>query len=251
MKRLIADHRVNMYQIGKCFRNGESVGRLHSPEFTMLEYYTMDADYLDSLSLTERLFERLLPSSARKSLRPPFLRLSMDEAFQEFAGFSLFSAVEAGALAEEARARGIEARGLSTAVLYDLLFVQNVEPNLPRDKPVALMDYPAFVPCLARKTGRCAERWELYVRGIELANCYSEETDPEKVRAFFEAESAAKAAALVPHAVDEEYWKVFSPRRSGHFPRCSGVAMGVDRLIMSLTNRSAIDSILPFPLDRW
>ena len=96
------------------------------------------------------------------------------------------------------------------------------------------------------------ERWELYLRGIELANCYSEETDPREVRNFFESEAEIKAAtALVPHRVDRDYWKVFLPRRIGEtdlpFPRCSGVALGLDRLIMALTGRSSIDGVLPFP----
>jgi lysyl-tRNA synthetase class 2 len=251
MKRLIADHRVDLYQIGKCFRNGESVGRLHSPEFTMLEYYTMDADYEDSLDITEALFAALLPQAVRKSLSPPFLRLTVEDAFRELAGFSLFSAVEKGRLELEARALGLDPpANMGTAALYDLIFVHAVEPRLPRDKPVALMDYPAFTPCLAKKSadGLTAERWELYVRGIELANCYSEETSPEKVRAFFEEEATAKAEhALTPHAVDRDYWKVFSPRQEA-YPRCSGVAMGVDRLIMSVTGRSNIDSVLPFPM---
>jgi lysyl-tRNA synthetase class 2 len=251
MKRLIADHRVNMYQIGKCFRNGESVGRMHSPEFTMLEYYTMDADYEDSLDITEELFASLVPSTARKSISPPFLRLTIEDAFRTYAGFSLFAAVEKGSLDMEARALGLNPPAtIGTAALYDLIFVHTVEPNLPRDTPVALMDYPAFAPCLAKQNadGLTVARWELYVRGIELANCYSEETNPEKVRAFFEKEAAAKAEhALVPHAVDPDYWNVFSPRKE-QYPRCSGVAMGVDRLIMSLTGCSSIDSVLPFPM---
>jgi lysyl-tRNA synthetase class 2 len=218
----------------------------------MLEYYTMDAGYEDSLDITESLFAALLPSIPRKSLSPPFSRLTIEDAFRKFAGFSLFSAVEKGRLEIEACALGLDPpENTGVAALYDLIFVHTVEPNLPRDKPVALMDYPAFVPCLAKKNadGLTVERWELYARGIELANCYSEETSPEKVRAFFEKESAVKAgSALVPHAVDPDYWKAFSPRKGGNYPRCSGVAMGVDRLVMSLTGRSSIDSVLPFPM---
>ncbi len=258
MKRLIADHRTDVYQIGKCFRNVESVGRLHSPEFTMLEYYTMDADYKDSLCITEELFASLLPAGARRSVSPPFLRLTMEDAFKEFAGFSLKAAtsdsgdLSSGALYEEARRLGLDPpAGLDTAALYDLVFIHTVETSLPRDVPVVLMDYPAFVPCLAQKSadGFSVERWEMYVRGIELANCYSEETDPAEVKAFFEHEQRTKEeAALVPHAVDPEYWQVFAPRGGVPYPRCSGVAMGLDRLIMSLVGRSSIDSVLPFPM---
>jgi lysyl-tRNA synthetase class 2 len=260
MKRLIADHRTSLYQICRCFRNGESSGRLHSPEFTMLEYYTMDAGYLDSLAITEELFAALQPEASPEIpwAMPPFLRITMEEAFARWAGVDLFAAAEGRKLETEARRLGLDPPpGLDQGALYDLIFIHTVEPALPRDRPVAILDYPAFVPCLARASsdGRTRERWELYVRGIELANCYSEETGPEEVRRFFEAEGEIKnKTALVPHRIDRDYWKVFLPRKTGDgrerpFPRCSGVALGLDRLIMALTGRSAIDGVLPFPMD--
>ncbi|QQO10892.1 amino acid--tRNA ligase-related protein [Breznakiella homolactica] len=260
MKRLIADHRQSIYQIGKCFRNGESTGRLHSPEFTMLEYYTMDADYRDSLAITEELFSRLLPEDAPEDLRPPFLRISMEEAFSRWAGFSLYDAAAEGprAMEDEARKLGLDPPpGMGLEALYNLIFVHAVEPALPGDRPAALTDYPAFVPCLARRAqdGKTMERWELYVRGIELANCYSEETDPGTVREFFTAEGAEKnKSAMVPHGIDSDYWKTFLPRKGPGgaelpYPRCSGVALGMDRLIMALAGRKTIDSVLPFPMD--
>ncbi|MDR1902969.1 MAG: LysR family transcriptional regulator [Treponema sp.] len=263
MKKLIAQHRVSLYQVCKSFRNGESSGRIHSPEFTMLEYYTMDADYKDSLRITEEFFEYLLPlaidaaaAPSLEELRPPFIRISIEEAFEKWAGFNLFEAVERGALAGEARRLGLEiGAGLGDAEIYDLIFIHAVEPCLPRERPVALIDYPAFVPCLAKKSAdrKTVERWELYVRGIELANCFSEETDPQEVRRFFALESAVKErSALVPHRVDHDYWKIFLPKevqgRQMPFPRCSGVALGLDRLIMALTGKASIDSVLPFPM---
>jgi lysyl-tRNA synthetase class 2 len=257
MKRLIADHRQNLYQICKCFRNGESSGFLHSPEFTMLEYYTMNAGYLDSITITEKLFTALAGSfqaEPSELIRPPFMRITMQEAFGRWAGFDLYDAVERNGLESEARRLGMDpVPGLGTGALYDLIFIHAVEPNLPRDKPVAILDYPAFVPCLAQmgRDERTTERWELYVRGIELANCYSEETDAEKVRRYFEAEGKIKhAEALIPHRLDADYWKTFLPNASGRpFPRCSGVALGLDRLIMVLTGRSTIDGALPFPME--
>jgi lysyl-tRNA synthetase class 2 len=300
MKKLIAEHRTSLYQICKCFRNGESTGRLHSPEFTMLEYYTMAADYKDSLTLTEELFAFLtsprqggsgkpnggsdgratgadIPTGvrgwsgggARENVRalnkrpesgppfPVFTRITMEEAFFRWAGFDLYKAAGEGAMETEARRLGLNPPpGLDAAALYDLIFIHAVEPNLPREKPVAIMDYPAFVPCLAKKSpdGKTTERWELYVNGVELANCYSEETDPQEVRRYFAAEGEIKnRESLVPHAIDPEYWKTFLPRQDKAgteqpFPACSGVAMGVDRLIMVLTGRSAIDGVLPFPM---
>jgi lysyl-tRNA synthetase class 2 len=269
MKKCIARYGVNMYQICKCFRNGEQEGRLHNPEFTMLEYYTMDADYLDSLSLTEELFGRLLetfgsgqpglsdlpglPGPGGPNLAPPFLRITVEEAFRQWAGFSLAEAAEKPALQAEARRLGLEPPpDLDVPALYDLIFIHAVECKLPRNRPVVLMDYPAFVPCLAQeKTGPggnlSRERWELYINGIELANCYSEETDPEKVRDFFVRETAQKEqSALVRHKVDRDYWKIFAPTNGKTFPRCSGTAMGLDRLIMALTGTASIDSIIPF-----
>jgi lysyl-tRNA synthetase class 2 len=223
----------------------------------MLEYYTMEADYRDSLALTEELFSRLLklcPQAGGTELSPPFLRLTLEEAFARYAGFSLFDAAEQGTLADEARKLGLSPPpDLDTPALYDLIFVHVVEPSLPRDRAVALMDYPGFVPCLAQKTGdgRTVERWELYVRGIELANCYSDETDPEAIRRYFDREGRLKTqAALVPHAIDADYWKNFLPKANHPegFPRCSGVAMGLDRLLMALAGRSTIDAVLPFPM---
>ncbi|MDR2394450.1 MAG: LysR family transcriptional regulator [Treponema sp.] len=258
MKKLIADHRVSLYQICKSFRNGESLGRLHSPEFTLLEYYTMDGDYTDSLSVTEDLFQFLLTELSeedrdRSALNPPFMRIPMEEAFSRWAGFSLFDAVAQGVLEEKAWGLGLKPPpGMGLEDLYNLIFVHAVEPQLPQNKAVALMDYPAFIPCLAKKRpqGKTLERWELYVQGIELANCYTEEGDPQQVREYFNEEGARKArTALVPHRIDAEYWKVFLPRKGKPFPPCSGVALGLDRLIMALTGRSSIDGVLPFPME--
>jgi len=265
MKRLIARHRTSIYQICKCFRNGESLGPHHSPEFTMLEYYTMEADYMDSLDLTEELFREL---GAASDLSPPFIRISVEEAFWRWAGFDLYKAARtAGAMEEEGRRLGLNLPpSLSVMELYDLIFIHSVEPCIKQERPVALIDYPAFVPCLAKKKsasvgggesaalpgGDTVERWELYARGIELANCFSEETRPDEVRRFFENEKLKKQeTALVNHNVDEDYWKIFTSDKNNsvdsHFPKCSGVAMGLDRLIMVLCGRQTIDGILPFP----
>ncbi|MCL2472342.1 MAG: LysR family transcriptional regulator, partial [Treponema sp.] len=265
MKRLIAEHRTSLYQICKCFRNGESSGHQHSPEFTMLEYYTMEADYLDSLALTEGLFGFLLSGETKNdngqkdngscSLYPPFTRLTVEDAFFRWAGFNLYRAADTlPSMEKEAKRLGLNPLpGLSVPELYDLIFIYAVEPELKKAGPVFLMDYPAFVPCLAKKNpdGKTVQRWELYIRGTELANCYTEETGADEVRRFFENEKAAKEKkALIHHKVDDDYWKIFNFKdTSGAFPQCSGVAMGLDRLIMILTGRKTIDSVLPFPME--
>jgi lysyl-tRNA synthetase class 2 len=245
MKKIIAENKKSIYQICHCFRNGESEGKIHASEFTMLEYYTMDADYLDSISITEELFLFLLETMKEFNLdgadylRPPFLRTTINEAFIKYAGFDLFAAVNDNSLVDKARDFGIiDADKLTTQVLYDLIFVTAVEPALAKEKAVVLMDYPAFVPTLAELNadGKTRQRFELYSRGVELANCYSEERDPERVKLFFENEAWEKSrSAIVKHNVDEGYYKTFID-----FPRCSGVALGLDRLIMLLTGGNHI-----------
>jgi lysyl-tRNA synthetase class 2 len=220
----------------------------------MLEYYTMKIGYMESLSLTEELFNFLNSShkgtKAQSFLNISFDRMTVKEAFTRYAGFDLFAAVEKnGGLEAEARRLGLDPpAGSGIGELYDLIFIHAVEPKLKSNRLVALTDYPAFVPCMAKKNadGKTVERWELYYDGIELANCFSEETDANSVREFFESEAAAKKSqALVKHKVDSEYWKHFQ----NGFPRCSGVAMGLDRLIMALCGKSTIDGVLPFPME--
>jgi len=255
MKKIIAKHNVDVFQICKCFRNGESSGFLHSSEFTMLEYYSMSKDYMDSLSLTEDLFDFLTTKqhevTKTANQLTPFKRITVAEAFASYAGFDLFSAAAQGVASMETQAHrlGLDPMpGMTVAQLYDLIFIHSVEPQLKMDKAVAILDYPAFVPCLAKKSQNknTVERWELYYNGIELANCYTEERDPQIVKDFFiSEESLKKQSSLVQHKTDHEYWKIFD---NGNFPPCSGVAMGLDRLIMALTGRSTIDSVLPFAI---
>jgi lysyl-tRNA synthetase class 2 len=225
----------------------------------MLEYYTMDADYLDSLALTEQ-FMNHVSGSSNMPLQTPFFRITMEEAFRRWAGFSLAETILAGrfAMEKEARRLGLEPsleelpETAATAILYDLIFIHRIEPSLPKDAPVVILDYPAFVPCLAKqgeftklsglaKRGglETRERWELYINGIELANCYTEETDPEELRRFFKEEGEKKEQnALIKHQINENYWKI---------PSCSGVALGLDRLIMTLTGKFNIEDVLVFP----
>ena len=265
IKRLLATHSQSVFQLGKSFRNGEALGRLHAPEFTMLEYYTVDAGYMDSIEITEELFrsvideaseaggsaslhryraERGMPEDPKAAL-PPFERLSVSEAFSRYVDESAQYLGEIEALHGIARRHGMRTRPDETyEELFNRLFVHLVEPELPADRPVVLYDYPAAIPTLAaRKAGTpWSERWELYLGGVEVANCYTEERDPERVRHFFASESAHKARAMVPHAVDHGYHEVFR----GNFPYCSGVALGADRILMILLGERSIKRVMPF-----
>ncbi|MCI5697196.1 MAG: LysR family transcriptional regulator [Spirochaetia bacterium] len=258
IKKIISQHKTNVFQLSKCYRNIESVGNIHSPEFTMLEYYQMNISYMDTADITEELFDELLPPKPKSGedpfafMRPPFMKLTMDDAFLRYAGFKLSDCDETAELAKHAKNLGLEESPDNPFEtwpwddLYELILVSCIEPNLPKNVPVMLMDYPAKVPCLAQEFYKDGmfwkERWELYCGGIELSNCYSEENNPEKIRKYFEAEGKEKnSTAKIPHKIDGNYWKIFE-----NFPKCSGNAMGVDRLIALLSGHKTIESVLPF-----
>jgi len=205
MKELLCAGYGNIYQLGHCFRNAENVGPRHSPEFTMLEWYTVSAAYMDSADHTDALLEHLVsgltndrePRPARlsadriRACRPPSLRLSVAEAFELYAG------IGADAFENEERMRAAAASaGLSVGPgeeyddLFQRMFLTFVEEKLPTDRPVILTDYPAAVPTLAEQDPDTpfARRWELYLAGIEVANCYSEERSPDRLRAYIQHE---------------------------------------------------------------
>lgn len=257
LKQLIAAGSGDIFSISKSFRNSEQSGRWHNPEFTMLEWYQTDADYLDSITTAEALIDHLigiLNGGSLKALAPPFLRMSMNEVFQKWTSFDL-SKHCTGELSGEEERKELRTKaaelGLSTEPgdsweeLFNLIFVHEIEPKLPTDKPLVIYDYPAGVPALAKpaqQPGRL-ERWELYAGGIELANCYSEETDPCRVADFFRDEIKNKGDALVPAKADKDWPSMYD----GNFPRCSGTAMGIDRLIMLLTGKTSIEGVILFP----
>ena len=172
----------------------------------------------------------------------------MEEAFHRFAGLELAPLTEDAGLLREALGR----RGIASAPddswndLFQRIFITLVEPELPDDQPLFLYDYPARIACLAQEKAGTPwrERWELYWKGVELANCYTELTDAEGVRALLESEAEQKRrSAEVKVKVDEEYWKTFTPP----YPRSSGVALGFDRLLMLLAGKESLSEVIYFP----
>jgi lysyl-tRNA synthetase class 2 len=180
--------------------------------------------------------------------------MTMTEAFAEFASFDLSPHCTGELSPEEERTRlrsAAENLGLSVSpedsweVLFNQIFVHQIEPRLPEDSPLIIYNYPSGVPALAKpaeEPGRL-ERWELYAGGIELANCYSEETNPEAVKIFFNSEADEKKEALVPVKPDENWYEMYLK----NFPECSGTALGIDRLIMLLQGAESLEGVILFP----
>ena len=233
LKQLLASGCGSLFEITHTFRNSESIGPQHSPEFTMLEYYTVDADGDDSLGITTDLL-RALGVTAEP------LILTMEDAFARYAGVDL-AALLAGTPTEPAGLKQKEEE-------FQKVFLTDVEPALPTDRPVFVTRYPAVVPTLARAIPGTpwADRWELYLGGMEVANCYGEETDPGRIEAFFRQQQAAKREnCRVQHPVEGAFLEGGAP-----LPRCSGAALGVDRLVMYLLGVTDIERVLSFTLFR-
>lgn len=240
MKRLLVGGIPRLYQLAKCFRRGE-LGPRHQPEFTMLEWYRAFSDLSQMLADTEAI----VLASARSlglgthleyrdrkiCLEPPFLRLTVEEAFRRHAGES-----------------GIDVLAKADRDRYFQLFVDRVEPALTEyDRPVFLYDYPASEGALARlrpDDSRWAERAELYVCGIELCNAYSELNSPGEQRARFVSEIERRRIAGSPtYPLDERFLDALA---SG-MPLAAGNALGFDRLVMLLLGQPAVSEVIAFP----
>lgn len=246
MKRLISDGFGSIYQIGHCFRNSEQIGQHHNPEFSMLEYYSVGMDEQDSIGLTEELFAHL---DGPDFLKPPFDRLTVSEAMWQYAQIDLDKNQSQKALAQEARRLGLSVpeQQESWEDTFNRIFLTLVEPNLPQKKPLVLDRYPQQIDCLAKREGNYRRRWEMYAGGVEIANCYDEETDKEKVSAYYRKQYAiliqerAERGLVIPDA-DPDFAEIFT-----NFPSCSGVALGLDRLQMLLMGASSLEGVILFP----
>ncbi|MHB8709672.1 MAG: amino acid--tRNA ligase-related protein, partial [Desulfuromonadales bacterium] len=229
MKRLFAAGYPDLFQLCKVWRDGER-GDRHLPEFTLLEWYRREADYTALLADCEALLDYLVPSGELAwqgdviDLTPPWPRLSVAEAFRRHAPCSVDEALATGR--------------------FDEVLALEVEPRLGAG-PVFLIDYPAPLAALARlKPGdpTVAERCELYLGGLELANGFSELTDPVEQRARFTAdETARRAAGKPPRRLPEPYLAEL-----GNLPPCAGIALGIDRLVMLLTDTPDIGEVVAF-----
>jgi len=237
MKRLLAAGYNKLFQISRCFRKGER-GRWHNPEFTMLEWYRAGADYMDMVHDTEQLVVTLADRLGLGStiqykghkidLAPPWPKITVRDAFLHAAGWNPVAAPD--------------------PLRFDDDLVGKVIPGFALSQPTVLYDYPALLASLARlkpDNPAVAERTEIFIGGLELANAYSELRDtPEQTRRF---------QMEIEKIQQERRQKMAMPTRFlqaiAHLPECGGIALGMDRLVMLFCNADSIDEVVAFTMD--
>lgn len=229
MKKLLAAGMDRIFQITRAFRADEK-GDLHSPEFSLLEWYSVGEDYGDLMKMTEALvreagtaLEEAGIATAADRWPSPFPRITVDEAFRRHAGWEPSRAFEA-----------------------DLFFrdmVEKVEPGLAAEGALCLTDYPAPAGALARKkpeNPKVCERFELYIEGIEICNGFTELTDPiEQVERFERDNEERRRLGKCVYPIDGEF---VSALESG-LPPCAGNALGIDRLLLALTGQRRLSNV--------
>jgi lysyl-tRNA synthetase, class II len=269
LKRLVVGGLDRVYEIGRIFRN-EGIDRRHNPEFTTIEFYQAYATHQDLMLLTEQLLHTLAVEVAGGpivtfqgqaiDLTPPFPRVSMLEVGARALGLSPEDALAGKGLAEalaRAAARENDSEGAwkleqaasrSPGEAIALAFEAFGEPQLPRDRPAFVVDYPLETSPLSRRRDadpRLVDRFELFAGGMEVANGFSELNDPADQRARFEAQVKARASGdqeAMPY--DEDFVRALEHG----MPPTAGEGIGIDRLTMLLTDSSSIRDVILFPL---
>jgi lysyl-tRNA synthetase, class II len=257
LKRLVVGGLERVYEIGKDFRN-EGIDRTHNPEFTMLEFYAAYLDYEDIMRLTEELLIHIVQEVSGGTVLPfdgheidfrgPFVRYSMYDALREIAGVDVPASSDAE-LRERLRGLGVEDTDrMSRGKLVDELFGELVEPELVQ--PTFITDYPREISPLAkpkRGDSKLTERFELIIAGREIANAYSELNDPFDQRARFEEQGRLREKGdEEAHLLDADFIRALEYG----MPPTGGFGMGVDRLVMLLTDQPSIRDVILFPTMR-
>jgi lysyl-tRNA synthetase class 2 len=245
MKRLLAAGCGDIYQICRVYRDGES-GRLHNPEFTLVEWYRVGIDHHALMSDVERLITTVLPPERNFDRAE---RLTYREAVHLHAGVDPFDD-PLPVLIARLEAAQIEVPPSITRdrdACLDLLMGTMVGPRLGWDRLSFVYDYPRSQAALARVRGPVASRFEAYLQGMELANGFHELGDAAEQRARFEADLQAREQRGLPRVpVDERFLAALEQG----LPDCAGVALGFDRLVMCAVSATHIDEVLAFPFSR-
>ncbi|MDH5178443.1 MAG: EF-P lysine aminoacylase EpmA [Gammaproteobacteria bacterium] len=245
MKRLLAAGSGSIYQMSKVFRYGER-GRHHHPEFTMLEWYRVGFDHHQLMLEVDSLVRKLLLDHLTLN---PSCFWTYREVWKQTIDLDPLKSTLAQlqAFVEE---QGIDISGLEDDIAgwQQLIMTHCVEPRLPQDTPVFIYDFPACQAALAKIRDEdlpVAERFELYINGMELANGFHELTDADEQRKRFQAELLKRKAMGKPEMPVDEHLLAALP----FVPDCAGVALGLDRLIMLVIGAQRIDEVLSFVVD--
>lgn len=256
MKKLLAAKLGNIFQITKVFRNQEIGGPLHNPEFTMLEWYREKANYKDLMKDCEKLILSLLRREKKIShqnhnidFSTPWPRKSVNELFVHYCKIDLLKNRTVLKLKKSAEKQKYDTKGCNDwDDLFFKIFLNEIEPKLPKNRPLFIYDYPASQAALAKINSKqpfFAERFELYIGGIEIANAFSELIDPqEQLKRLKEEQKLRKKLKKTVFPIDQEFLKSLEKIKNP----CAGIALGIDRLIMLLLDKKSIDDVLLFPM---
>ncbi|AGT07266.1 EF-P lysine aminoacylase EpmA [Paracoccus aminophilus] len=261
MKKLLAAGEERIFAFAHVWRNREHT-RLHSPEFTMLEWYRADDDYRRLFDDCAQFLRLAAEAAGAESLQyqgatcDPYATpevMSVAEAFAEYAGIDLLPTIDGTETDTAALRAQAEAKGIRTAAddswsdILSRILVEKVEPHLGHGRPLILDRYPAPEAALARRASdepREAERFELYACGVELANGFGELTDPAEQRRRFGLEMDEKSRVYGErYPIDEDFLAALA-----FMPPASGCALGFDRLVMLATGAPRIDEVLWTPV---
>jgi lysyl-tRNA synthetase class 2 len=261
MKKLLAAGMDRIYFLGKVFRNRERTS-MHNPEFTMCEWYRKNSTYLhlqyDAQELILRILEKLQYSHSceyqgqKIDFSLPWNCITVKTLFKNETGLDIDKDASLGALQEVLVASGMHFQKTDDwDTLFFRIFIEQIEPKLGFPKPTFVMDYPLSLGLMAKTKEddpNWVERVELYIAGLEIANGYSELLDPQELEKRFLADRKKKQRETnKTYPVDTELLSAME----AEIPPSAGMAMGIDRLIMLLTNTKDIQDVLFFPIHQW
>ncbi|WP_018693907.1 elongation factor P--(R)-beta-lysine ligase [Algicola sagamiensis] len=244
MKRLLAAGSGSIYQMSRAFRNEES-GRFHNPEFTMLEWYRVGFDAPKLIQEVDELVQSILNC-------PPAEVMTYQQACLQFLGLDPLEAPLSTLKAKltELGWPDVAEQEDDRDILLQCLFSEGVELQIGQDKPTVIYQFPASQAALAKissQDSRVAERFELYYKGVELANGFDELTSAEEQRQRFEQDNRKRESmGILPMPIDEDFLAALE----AGLPDCAGVALGVDRLLMLAIEAEQIEEVIAFPTSR-
>lgn len=260
IKKMLSAGFRNVFSVCKCFRDRESFGDTHNPEFTMIEWYRSDANYVDVMDDTEGLFHFVADKTTGNGtinqenllkIQKKWSRRTMRELWQDFVGINLDEYLTVEKMFELCVTRGYNPeREESYEELFYRIFLNEVEIKLGFDAPLIVYEYPAQMAALSKlsdRDNRYAERFEVYINGLELSNAFSELTNAdEQKKRLLEEHQFRKETGKDVYDIDEEF---IDALRAG-MPTTSGIALGVDRLVQIFTGCQNIDNVLALPMSK-